>query len=340
MSSSRGLGILSRVTPRAWVRTGFLLFFLFSCWQLWRYYQWALGNGEYVARPEATAGLVPLGAIMSLVAWLKAGVFDPVMPAALVIIIAAVVVSVLLKRGFCGWVCPVGTLAAVAGWAGRFLNRGRYRRMPRWLDITLRIPKYVMAAYLVGWVAMMPAETALQFQLIPYYATSDLKILYGLLHPAWGYWALGGFVALTTVAIGTNTWCRYLCPLGAIYGAASLGSMTTIDRDPSACIDCNACTKACAARIDVATTTRSIRDPECDGCQDCTRVCPSPGALNVRVGARMAGFTMPWQFWPAFIVTIWLFIWAIALVTGHWDQGLPDTVIAQYMRTMKLTHDF
>lgn len=325
------------IPPRVAVRIGFLGVFIFSCVQLWRHYQWALGAGPHVSRPEATAGLVPLGALMSLAAWIKSGIFDPVMPASVVIIIAAVLVSVLLKRGFCGWICPVGSVTGAFGWVGRRFTKGqRPRRMPRVLDIVLRVPKYVAAAFLLGWVFMMPAQIALEFQLIPYYATSDLKILYGLLHPAWGYWALAGFVAVTTLATGTNTWCRYLCPLGAIYGGLSFASLGVVKRNPERCVDCKACDRACVARIGVSTSAAAIRDPECDGCQDCTRACPAPGALTVRLG----GGRLPWQFWPVLLLTAWLLVWAFSVATGHWQQGLPDEVIAQYMQTMKLTHDF
>lgn len=328
--------IAGRVTPRAWVRAGFWTFFVWSCWQLWRFYQWALGAGPWVQRPEATAGLVPLGALMGLAAWMKSGVFDPVMPAAVIIVLAALAVSLLLKRGFCGWVCPVGTTVSVFAWAGRKLAGGRPRPMPRWLDVALRVPKYVAGAFLLGSVVLIPAQVAIDFQLLPYYATSDMKILYGLLNPAWGYWVVAGLVAATTVAVGTNTWCRYLCPLGAVYGGVSVLSAGTVKRDPDACIDCKACDKACSARIEVSRSLRAVRSAECDGCQDCARACPAPGALTARLG----GLAIPWQVWPVLILTLWLLVWAIAVGTGHWQHGLADDVVAGYMRTMKLTHDF
>lgn len=325
---------ISRITPRTWVRTGFLVFFLWSCWRLWGFYQWALGNGPWVARPEATAGFVPLGALMSLIAWLKTGIFDPVMPAGVVIIIGALVVSLLLKRAFCGWVCPVGSTVAVFGWFGRRIFRGRNLAMPKIVDIALRGPKYLFAGMVLFWLAPLPAEVALEFQQLPYYATSDLKILYGLLHPAWGYWALAGTVGVTSVLWG-NTWCRYLCPLGAIYGGLGALSVGNVARNEKACIDCGKCTTACHARIEVAEA-RVVRTAECDGCQDCVRACSTPGALS----ARLAGARIPWQFWPVLVVVIWLFVYALAFGSGHWTHGLPDDQVAEYMRTMKLSHDW
>jgi polyferredoxin len=322
---------------RALVRAGFLAVFVLSCWQLWRYYQWALGASPTpVAHPEATAGFVPLGALMSLFAWLRSGAFDPVMPASVVIVLGALVLSLFLKRAFCGFVCPVGTVLSAVGWAGRRLNGGRRRKVNRKLDIALRVPKYLFAGIVVASMAVLPVQVALEFQRLPYYATADMKILYGLLHPAWGYLVLVGFVVATTLAIGTDTWCRYLCPLGALYGGLSSASLCTVKRDAEKCIDCKACDLACSARVEVSTSTRAVRDPECDGCQDCTRACPQPGALSARVG----GFNVPWQLWPALVLAVWLLVWATASATGHWQQGLDDATIAGHMRTMKLTHDF
>lgn len=326
--------ILTRITPRTWVRTGFLLFFLWSCWRLWAFYQWAIGNGGWVARPEATAGLVPLGALMSLIAWFKTGIFDPVMPAGVVIIVGAVVVSILFKRAFCGWICPVGSTVAIFGWLGRMLFGGRNLPMPRRADLVLRVPKYIFAAMVLFWLVPLPAEVSLHFQQLPYYATSDLKILYGILHPAWGYWALAGFVGVTSMLWG-NTWCRYLCPLGAIYGGLGVFSAGTVGRHAEACTDCGTCTTVCHARIDVAKA-RVVRSAECDGCQDCVRTCPTPGAISARFGSAR----IPWQFWPILVVVTWLLVYALAFGSGNWTHGLPDDQIAAYMRTMKLSHDW
>jgi polyferredoxin len=271
---------------------------------------------------------------MSLFAWMKTGFFDVVMPSAIVIIIGAIVLSLLFKRGFCGWICPVGTVGAAAGSLGRFLLRGRNLNVPRWLDIILRIPKYVVAGMLLFWLSTLPPEVALQFQTLPYYATSDLKILYGIIDPAWWYVAIGVSVAATSVLWG-NTWCRYLCPLGAVYGAVSSASVGTVGRDAESCIDCGKCTSACTARIDVASAG-VVRSTECDGCQDCVRACPQPGALS----ARLFGVPIPWVAWPVLLVLIWMLVYALAVGTGHWTHGLPDSTVAEYMRAMKLTPDF
>lgn len=324
--------LVRRVSPRAVVRAAFLLIFVWACWQLWAFYQWTIGIGPYVPHPNATAGLVPLGAIMGLVAWMKTGVFDPILPASEVIVIGALVLSLLFKRGFCSWICPVGTGMSMFSWLGRAIF-GRNYNMPIVIDRALRIPKYLISAVIIFQLSLLPAEIALEFQHLPYYATSDLKILYGLLHPTWWYASFIIFAAITSLIWG-NTWCRYMCPLGALYSVIGVFSAGTVARDNKLCISCGNCTKACSAYIDVASA-HVVRAPECNGCLDCVRSCPQPNALT----ARFLGSRMPWLTWPLLLVAMWVFIWMLASATGHWTHGLPDSIIAQYMQSIKLTPD-
>ena len=101
------------VTSRLLVRGAFLLYFAWAVWRLLQFESWARGEGEYVARPESVAGILPIGHFTSFFAWIKGGGWDTLLPAGLVIILAAIAVSFLFKRGFCGWICPVGAV-----WAG------------------------------------------------------------------------------------------------------------------------------------------------------------------------------------------------------------------------------
>lgn len=320
--------LAAKASARTLVRGAFLLFFVFACWRMWSFYLWATGRGAHVTRPEAVTGLMPVGAFMSLFAWVKAGLFDPVMPAGVVIVLAAIVVSLLFKRAFCGWICPVGAVWDAFARAGRLWPRLPLRA-PRWLDLGLRGLRYGLAAAFLGWLWIVPLGQALEFQRLPYYAVADLKILSLLLHARPLYIGIGLGVAVASMLVG-NAWCRWLCPLGGLYGACGVVSPATVSRDPATCINCGKCAAVCHADVPV-DRLGSVRAPECDGCLECLRACPVEGALTTRLAGRVR---FPWWIWPGAVVALWLGAWMIALATGHWRVGLPEETLAAYIRQL------
>ena len=48
-----------------------------------------------------------IGALMALKLWITEGIFDSIHPSALVIFVAALVLALVLKKGFCGWICVI-----------------------------------------------------------------------------------------------------------------------------------------------------------------------------------------------------------------------------------------
>ncbi|MDO8949705.1 MAG: 4Fe-4S binding protein [Actinomycetota bacterium] len=316
---------LDRIGPRLLVRGAFLLYFVYVSVRLLMFRAWALGEGPFVSRPEAVAGLLPIGSYMSFFLWIKTGFFDPVIPAGIVIIIGAIATSVLFKRGFCGWICPVGTVWEGAAWFGRKVLKRDNFRLPRRVDLTLRGARYVFAAILMVWLAAVSVQEALWFQTLPYYATVDAKML--ILFGAPIYLAVIGIAFVSMMLLG-NVWCRYLCPLGGVYGACGVVSPCTVVRDADVCIECGKCAKVCHAAVPV-DTLRSVRAPECDGCQDCVRVCPADGALTARAFGR---FTFPWWVWPLGVVVLWLGIYFVARATGYWQTHLPVETFRQFMQ--------
>ena len=54
---------------------------------------------------------MPISALISLKYWLQTGMVNEIHPSGLFILLAIVAVSLLLKKAFCSWLCPVGTLS-------------------------------------------------------------------------------------------------------------------------------------------------------------------------------------------------------------------------------------
>lgn len=164
-------------------------------------------------RPPVIEGFLPIAAIVALRGLLATGQFDPVHPAGLTLLLAALATAWLFRRGLCAWICPLGALSEALGWAGRRLL-GRNLAVPRWLDLGLLAAKYAvfLAAFKIFF--LMPADQALAFLRTPYYAVSDLKMfdLFAEIGPV-GAAVLAGLAVLSVLI--RSFWCRYLCPYGS-----------------------------------------------------------------------------------------------------------------------------
>jgi polyferredoxin len=319
-------GVIEFITSRMAVRWAFLAFFVWACTRLLGFAAWARGSGPYVPRPEAVAGLLPVGHFTSFFAWIRGGGWDTLLPAGLVIILLALTLSIVFKRGFCGWVCPLGTVWESAGLIGRRVM-GRNLRLPRWLDLGLRGLRYAFTAVIMVWLLTVPLDQAVAFRHMPYMWLADIKILELLIGPV--FIALGAIAFVVSMLFG-SVWCRYLCPLGGLYGAIGSASLCTVRRDADACISCSKCNAACHAGVDVAASKRPIRAAECDGCMDCVRACPAPGALAARAPG---GVRVDPRLWMLLVVTIWLGGWGMAKVAGAWDTTIPVQTFRQQIES-------
>ena len=65
--------------------------------------------------------------------------------------------------------------------------------------------------------------------------------------------------------------CKWICPLGAIYSLFNKVSLLKITVDSSKCVGCGQCSKACKMDVDVCKTPDH---PECIRCGACIKACP------------------------------------------------------------------
>ena len=312
----RWVRVRNFVTNSWFIKTAFFVYFIFACVQLMRFAAWARGTGPYVGRPEAPAGLLPVGHFTSFFAMVRGGGWDVLLPAGLVIIIAALAVSLLFKRGFCGWICPLGTLWEAFALAGRKVM-GKNIRVPRWLDLTGRAFRYILTALIVGILLfVVPVAEAVNFRSFPYMWVADIKTISMMIEPT--YLLVILFAGLLSLLFGP-VWCRYLCPVGGIYSAMGELSPCKVVRNDDACIHCNRCDRVCHAFVNVEAS-HTVNDTECDGCMECVKVCPAENCLEARVLGRVV--IAPW-LWPVLAVGVWLLIFGFAYLTGNWKSPMP-----------------
>jgi len=287
------------------------------------------GAAPFVARPPGVEGFLPIGALVSLKHWLVSGEISPVHPAALMIFLTIVVMSLAAKKSFCSWLCPVGTLSEVA-WklGGRFM--GRNLRLWNWLDVTLRGLKYLLLLFFVKIILIDMTSPALaDFLASPYWAVSDVKMLRFCSHPSPTSLIMLALLACLSL-LYRNFWCRYLCPYGALLGVVSGLSPFKIRRDAVNCTGCRRCSNSCPAGLPVHSR-ETIRSPECSGCLTCVSSCPADGVL--RMGTPFRRLPDSAWFFPALVVALFVTGVGCAMLFGHWESVLT---YADYRRLIPM----
>lgn len=314
-------------TFRNVVQILFVLLLLKIGWQFYRFvsYYESFGAAPYATRPPGVEGFLPLSALVAFKAWLATGVFDSIHPAGLVLFLAIAGTSLLFKKGFCSWLCPVGTLSEYLGRLGvRFF--GRNFKIPALLDRILQGLKYLLLAFFLNAIVIgMPGFVALAFLESPYNKVADVKMLKFFTEISTTAASILLILALASILV-RNFWCRYLCPYGALLGLLSYASPVKVQRNAEACTGCLKCNRVCPNRLDVAASGRVI-SPECTACLECVEACPFPGALDVTAGfspGQAAARPLNRWAYPALLLGVFLLAILLAQLTSHWQTALAE----------------
>ncbi len=283
------------------------------------------GRTLHISRPAGVEGYLPIAGLMNLKYFLITGKVPEVHPAAMFLLAAFLLMSIVFHKAFCSWLCPVGSLSEALWKLGRKLLKRNWT-MPRPLDIVLRGLKYLLLAFFLYAVASLSAAGIEVFLTSPYGLVADIKMLNF-------FRFIGTTGAITLLALVVlsifyqNFWCRYLCPYGALMGLASLFSPSRVSRDPERCIDCAKCAKACPSLLAVDRLI-NVRSAECTACLECVAVCPAEGALDFTVPRRRR---VPAWVMTAAIAVIFLGIVGGAKLAGKWNSPIPDAVYSHLL---------
>lgn len=302
---------------------------MFCIWVGYRFYifyQWMMGNSDIpVTKPGAVEGFLPISALLSLKQLLTKGIFDEVHPAGLTIFIAVIVMSLIMRKGFCGYLCPVGFIHNLLNKAGRKI--GRTVTIKGKIEFGLLIPKYIAMTFFIYAVFVKMGGRELDaFIHSPYNFTAEARMMRfftDISLPA-------GLIIAVLLVLGIIIpyfWCRFLCPYGALLGIVAKASPIAIKRDPESCISCGKCNKACPGGIEV-DCKETINSAECVGCTQCINVCPVDNCISVT--DRLSRITLPWYVIAAGSIIILLIYYFAATVSNHWDSPYPLEMLRKY----------
>lgn len=193
-------------------------------------------------------------------------------------------VGAIFGRFVCGWLCPFGLVQDLLY---KIPFPKKLKKLPgdKWL-------KYLKYVILVGFVIVLPltvldivgqgqpwfckyiCPSGTLFAGIPLIAANKpLQAVLGWLFT----WKTAILVVLIVLSVFVyRPFCRYLCPLGAVYGLFNPIAFMRFKVDEEKCTHCTACQKSCKFDIPVYEKPNSV---ECIRCGDCKRSCPH-GAIN------------------------------------------------------------
>lgn len=304
---------------RTSVQFTFLLLCIWIGMEFHLFVRWGLTNGDsqYVVRPPGVEGFLPISALISLKYWVEGGIINTIHPSGLFILLAILASGFLLKKAFCSWLCPVGTLSESLWMLGEKLF-GRNLRVTKWLDYPLRSLKYLLLFFFVHAIGQMDVPALRSFIVSPYNKMADVKmyLFFADISP-FALWSIVILVLLSVVV--KNFWCRYLCPYGALLGAVSVFSPLKITRQQKSCIDCELCTRACPSAIPVHRISRVWSD-ECTACYKCVEVCPVKSTLDVQV--THSDRPVPAWVFGSLVAGVFVAVTGLAMLAGLWQNGI------------------
>lgn len=217
-------------------------------------------------------GACPIGALQAVIGGIRYSVSYYVTG-------TLILFGTVLGRFICGWLCPFGLIQDLL-----YRISPIHFSLPPSLDRLLRYVKYGVLAILV---VLLPAVLTNQFGIAPPYYCKFLcpsgtlfggiplmmtdPLLRQLAGPLFSWKVLLLAALLILSLFIARLFCKYLCPLGAFYGAFNGISLIRQNVQPERCTNCHRCEKACPMQIKPQQTPNHR---ECIRCGICIDVCP------------------------------------------------------------------
>ena len=188
----------------------------------------------------------------------------------IILVLGVFLVTMVLGRYFCGFVCSFGAMQDLLNVIGKLIPFKL--KIPEKADKYLKLLKYAVLAFVVIGVW-------------GFSVTGDLIwspwTVFGMYSSisAWSsleYFLTLGGAFLLIIIIGSlfieRFFCKYLCPLGALFALVSRTRLHPIKRRSEKCGNCKLCTAKCSMSIPLYKYDE-VSSGECINCLKCIEVC-------------------------------------------------------------------
>lgn len=186
--------------------------------------------------------------------------------------------ALMFGRMICGWMCPFGFIQDLI----YKIKTPKLKKSP-----VTRVLSFLKYAILVFFVFIVPITYAIRDIPLPAFCKYicpagtleggmlllSNKFVNTTFFKSLGYLFTWKFMLMVSILVGCvfifRLFCRFICPLGALYGLFNRFSFFGVKVEKSKCTNCGLCVSHC--KVDI----KKVGDQECISCGDCVQVCPT-----------------------------------------------------------------
>ena len=195
----------------------------------------------------------------------------------LLLLMATIGVTLVMGRFFCGFFCSFGSMGDFLWFLSQKTIKPRFRVGEK-VDGVLKLLKYGILVFIVIGIWTL--------NFVSFKSTDSPWTIFGMFAsignwPSLKYLLSVGGLLLLLIIIGSlfieRFFCKYLCPLGAVFSVTSIFRLFHIKKNREKCGSCRMCTNKCTMGIPLYRYDK-VTSGECINCFACVDTCPRDNA--------------------------------------------------------------